>query len=315
MATKKKLNEDQATDNAATVQMKPNKATAMAQAVTMLGAMSGDDLTRLVQVLQQNSASAAASIPDDAAAKNAATVAMKEDLEIIFGGEELAEDFKEKITTLFESAVSTRVQLEVATLSEQFEERLNEQTKEVMEELVDNLDKYASYLAEQWLEENAVAIESSMRTEIAESFISGLKDLFNEHYISIPDEKIDALEEYEANIAELQEQLNDALNQNIALEEQLANSILEDVFEEVSTGLPMTHVSKFRTLAEGIEFTGDVDTYKRKLNIIKEKHFTKKTSEASNVLNESFEGDISEDIIASPSVKAYAEAISRTVKK
>ena len=317
MARKKQIVEDTATDNASTVAMKPNKANAMAQAVTMLAAMSGDDLTKLVQVLQQNSASAAASIPDDAAAKNAASIAMKEELETIFGGEELAEEFKEKVSTLFEAAVTTRVQLELTEATERFEQTLAEQTQIITEQLIDQTDKYLSYVAEEWMKANEIAVESSIRTEIAEQFIEGLKELFKEHYIEIPDDRIDVVESYAERVEQLEEQLNESLAKNIELEEAMDQFTMEEAFEEVSEGLAMTQVEKFRTLAEGVEYTGDLDTYKRKLNIIKENHFKKKavSTKSADVLEESFEGGEESVKNISPIMQRYLTTISRTTKK
>lgn len=317
MARKKQIVEDTATDNASTVAMKPNKANAMAQAVTLLASLSGDEINKLVSVLQQNSASAAASIPDDAAAKNAASIAMKEELETIFGGEELAEEFKEKVSTLFEAAVTTRVQLELTEATERFEQTLAEQTQIITEQLIDQTDKYLSYVAEEWMKANEIAVESSIRTEIAEQFIEGLKELFKEHYIEIPDDRIDVVESYAERVEQLEEQLNESLAKNIELEEAMDQFTMEEAFEEVSEGLAMTQVEKFRTLAEGVEYTGDLDTYKRKLNIIKENHFKKKavSTKSADVLEESFEGGEESVKNISPIMQRYLTTISRTTKK
>lgn len=324
MAVTKLTKEDVAQQNASTIEMKDNKSNQMSQAVTMLAAMSGDDLTKLLAVLQQNSQSAAASIPNDAAAKNAASIAMKgvvgEELEVIFGGEELTEEFKEKITTLFEAAVNTKVQLELTEMEEKFDAVLEEQTEHVVEQLTDQLDKYLSYIAEEWMKENQIAIESSIRTEIAEQFIDGLKGLFKEHYIEIPDDKVDVLETYVSRVDELEEQLNQVTAQKIELEENLSQRVMEESFDSIADGLALTQVEKFRTLAEGIEFTGDVSQYQRKLNIIKEKHFNKKSvsgSDKSLVLSESLESGEDNTNVGSvdSTVMKYAEAISRTVKK
>lgn len=323
MAKKKTpIVEDQASDNAATVANKPNKANAMATAVTLLASMSGDEINQLLATLQQNSASAAASIPNDAAAKNAASIAMKEELETIFGGEEsLAEEFKEKITTLFEAAVNTRVQLTLTEMEEKFNAQLDEQVAAVTDQLTEQVDKYLSYVADEWMKENEVAIESSLRTEMAEQFIDGLKNLFKEHYIEVPEDRIDVLEAFETELEEVKGQLNEAITRNIELEEIVAQTMMEEAFDEASSGLAMTQVEKFRTLAEGIEFDGDIETYSRKLNIIKEKHFAKKSAainEQASVLSEGFDGDVGseeEQVAASPVMKRYLETISRTVKK
>lgn len=318
MAKKKTVVEDQASDNASTVAMKPNKASALATAVTLLASMKGDEINNLLATLQQNSQSAAASIPNDAAAKNAASVAMKEELETIFGGEDLAEEFKEKISTLFEAAVNTRVQLTITEMEEKFATQLDEQTTEIVDQITEQVDKYLSYVADEWMKENEIAIESSLRTEMAEQFIEGLRDLFAEHYIEVPEERVDVLEHYSDKVEELEAKLNDVLSRNIELEEAMAQVAMEETFQEVSEGLAMTQAEKFRTLAEGIEFDGNIEAYTRKLNIIKEKHFAKKpatSQEDSSVLSESFEGEVDELENVPANMKRYMEVTSRTVKK
>lgn len=319
----KVIHEDVAQQNASTIQMKDNKSNQMSQAVTMLAAMSGDEINQLLAVLQQNSQSAAAGIPNDAAAKNAASIAMKgvmkEELNDIFGGEELTEEFKEKITVLFEAAVNTRVQVELTEMEEKFDAVLEEQTEHVVEQLTEQLDKYLSYIAEEWMKANQIAVESSIRTEIAEQFINGLKGLFLEHNIEVPENKVDVLEDYANRVAELEEELNTVTANKIKLEEALSQRMMEESFDTVADGLALTQVAKFRTLAEGIEFDGDVAQYQRKLNIIKEKHFDKKSvsgSTKSLVLSESLEIDDNANVGSVDStVEKYAQAISRTVKK
>lgn len=318
---KKTVVEDMASDNAATVQAKPSKAVMMSQAVTLINSMSGDEINKLLSVLQQSSQTAAASIPNDAAAKNAASIAAKglaaEELTDIFGGEELTEEFKEKVSTLFEAAVHTQVQLKLNEAEEKFQGLLEEQVTAIVDELTEQVDKYLSYVADEWMKENEVAIESSLRTEIAEQFIEGLKALFVENYIEIPEDKVDVLENYAAKVDELEEKLNDALARNIELEEATAQYAMEEAFEEVAEGLAMTQSEKFRNLAEGVEFAGDLDAYKRKLNIIKEKHFAKPTaSKQADVLEESFDGEVvEEEVVSSPLMKTYMQTISRTIKR
>ena len=311
---------DVAIKNKKTLDMKDNKSNAMSTAITLIAAMSGDEINKLLPVLQQNSQSAAASIPDDAAAKNAASIAMKgavtEELNVIFGGETLTEEFKERITVLFESAVAAKVAVELAEKEEHFDKLLTEQSAQLVEELTDNVDRYLSYVAEEWMKENEIAIESGIRTELAEQFMLGLKELFRQHYIEVPDEKIDVVEKLSEQVEALQEQLNEALAAKISIEEELAQSVMEDVFENVSEGLALTEVEKFRTLAEGVDFEGDVDAYSKKLNIIKEKHFNKKSTSSTKslVLNESIE--TSDDVKPiDNTVAKYAEMIHRTVKK
>lgn len=314
--------EDQASSNAASIQPK-GKVDALAQAMTLLASMKGDEINNLLATLQQNSASAAASIPDGTAEKNRASVAakgaVKEELELIFGGEELAEEFKEKISTLFEAAVTSRLQLEIAQLEEQFEITLEEQTDVIIEQLDEKIAKFLDAIADDWMDKNEVAIETSLRTEMTNEFINGLKNLFAEHYINVPDEQVDVLEAQQAEIDELNARLNESLNKTIELHSAVVESQKKEVFESVSEGLAMTQVEKFRQLAEGVDFDGDLDKYTRKLNIIKEKVFTvKKTvTESADVLNESFEGNVSSsgDEVTDPVMQAYLRTTSKIVKK
>lgn len=313
---------DTAIQNQKTIEMKPNKSNQMAQAITLMQAMSGDEINHLLQSLQQNSQTAAASIPNDAAAKNAASIAMKgvvtEELNEIFGGEELTEDFKEKISTLFEAAVNTRVVFERNTLEEEFNQKLEEETAQLTESLTDKIDTYLSYVADEWMKENEVAIEKGIRTEIAEQFLHGLKNLCNEFNITIPEDKVDLVEEQQKQIENLKNENNRLMSENIEAQEILAQSIMEDSFEQVAEGLAMTDSEKFRTLAESVDFEGDVDAYKKKLNIIKEQYFVKKTStntdNKSLVLSESVEADTTNSVVSDPLVSRYADAISRAVK-
>lgn len=317
--TVKAVTEDAAAQNAASVQT--GKAGMIAQAVQTLAMMDKDSLEKFMASM---AASHAAAIPDDAAAKNAASIAMKgavkEELEEIFGGENLAEEFKEKIETLFEAAVNSRVSLVLTEAEERFEQALSEQSQAVVESLVEKIDSYLSYVVEEWMEENEVAIESSIRTEIAEQFMEGLKELFQEHYIDIPDDKVDIVEGYAEKVAELEAKLSEEINARLSLEEQLSLATMEDVFEESASDLSKIQREKFRVLAEGIEFDGDVEKYEKKLNIIKEKHF--KSASINPLRKDSLllSEDVEEDeenprVVSNPEMRPYADAISRLVKK
>lgn len=323
MAKKKQIIEDQASDNAGSVKMKDNKSNQLSQAITLMASMSGDDITKLLQVLQQNSTSASASIPDDAAAKNAASVAMKgaikEELADLFGSEELSEEFKEKTITIFEAAVNARVAMEVASLEDKLSNTLEEHAEETVVFVSSKIDQYLTHVAENWLVDNEIALESAIRTEIAEQFMHGLKELFKSNYIDIPDEKIDIVEDLVNTVNEMKAQLNETIKSNIELKSNLDQLAMESVFESVSSGLALSQSTKFRTLAEGIEFDGDIETYERKLNIVKNKYFNeskKAGSQNALVLNESYEGDDAvHEEVSDPTIKRYAEAISRNAKK
>lgn len=298
-----------------------SRAAMMANAMNVMSSMNKDDLSNwLEQALSMaNSKYLAKDIPDSAAAQNAATIqmkgAVKEDIEELFGTEELAEEFKEKATTLFEAAVSARVIAEVARLEDEFEERLVEEVESITESLTEQVDKYLTHVAEEWVAENEVAIETGIRAELAESFINGMKDLFEQHYVTVPEDRIDAVDALAEQIEELEQALNEQVNANIELAAILEGYGKEDLFDEISEGLAASQVEKFRTLTEGIDYEGDDDKYKRKLEIIREKYFGVKPS-SKDVLNEEYEEDEEDHkVYLDESVKHYADIISQSSKK
>ena len=243
-------------------------------------------------------------------------LSVREDVEEMFDGEELSEEFRDKATTLFEAAVNARLTVEVAKLEEEFEARLDEELEAIAEEAVNNLDTYLGYVVERWMEENRVAIESTLRSEITEEFIDGLKNLFTEHYIDVPSDKVDVVESLTVKVQELEEQLHEAISVNRELSEAVLEAERQEVFEELSESLTLAQSEKFAALAEGIEFDGDLDVYRTKLSVVKEKYFAPKTH-SSNIEEETFEGEtLTESTVSvDPSVNRYVQAISRTVKK
>lgn len=199
--------------------------------------------------------------------------AMKEHVDALLAGENLSEDFRAKAETLFESAVSLRVNEEVAVLEQAYEQALEEEVGKIMDTLSEQVDGYLGYVVENWMKENEIAIEHGLRTEITEEFISGLKTLFAENYIDIPTEKVDITEELGSKVAELQAQLNEEINKGIELRSALVESKKFEAFAMACDGLTATEAEKLRTLAEGIE-ASSVDEYETKLGVIKESYFT-----------------------------------------
>lgn len=285
---------------------------------SMMGMMNGmkqEDLTKFFQAtMAQFGPNKEYGIGDNSA-KNRASVAMKEDLESIFDGSELSEEFKTATTTLFEAALSARVIAETARLEEEYEAALQEEVAALSEELVNNLDAYLSYAVDNFMKENEVAIESSLRNELAEEFIDGLKNLFAEHYINIPEDKVDVLEALAEKVDDLESSLHEAITENTELREALMVESAKNIFEELASDLAMTQQEKFAALAEGIEFDGDLETYAKKLSIIKESYFNKEPKNySSNIIEESFE-EPSTNVSVDPQVNRYVQAIARTVKK
>jgi hypothetical protein len=308
------------TSAASSIEAKPSdasKSAMMAQAMTSMAAM---DKSQLDQVLaMMNSKQFASTIPDDAAAKNAASVAMKgavkEDVAELFAGEQLSEEFKEKTAVLFEAAVNAKVIAEVARIEEEYETKLEEEVAQVTDTLTEQIDHYMSYVAQNWLEENQVAIDNSLRNELAEDFIMGLRNLFAEHYVQFPDEQVDAVEALAEKVEELEARLNEQLEKNIEMSAIVEERNKEKIFAEVSEGLALTQVDKFKTLTEGVEFENNPDNYKKKLEIVKEKYFGIK--QAPSTLNEEVEEPTATQEVKylEPQIANYAKAISRTIKK
>ena len=254
-----------------------------------------------------------------AAKPSAASSSMKEHIDAIFNGEDLSEDFRSKATTIFEAAVSAQVQEEVEKLEEEYEQILEESFKNLTDELVDKIDQYMTYAAEQWMQDNQVAIESSIKTEITEGFISGLKSLFQEHYIEIPEDKVDVLGEMAKNVSDLEEKLNSLMQENIELRGQISENTREKILADVSEGLAATQQEKLAALAEGVDFDTP-ENFKKKMEIVKENYFP-----SINSTKQLFE-EVEEEALASnegqrktvsvdPSVSAYVSALSRTVKR
>jgi hypothetical protein len=240
--------------------------------------------------------------------------AVKEDIAAMFSGEDLTEEFKEGASTLFEAALTARMNLETVRLEEEAAEQIAEEVETIKEEMTTKIDQYLDYVVEQWVEENKLAIETSLRAEIAEDFMEGLRNLFAESYINVPDEKIDVLGELHAQIEELTAKLDESINTTLDLQAVIDEATEEATFDEVSEGLAATQVEKLRTLAEGIEFN-DAETYAKKLNIIKDKYFTEgKKVVSTGVISEEAE-ELTEQAAPVPAHMAhYAAAISRTVK-
>ena len=245
-------------------------------------------------------------------------LSMKEDVEDMFAGQDLTEEFKEKVSTIFEAAVAARVIVEEARLEEEFEAHLEEAIAEINEELTNKVDTYLDYVVEQWMEDNAVAIESTLRNELASEFIEGLKGLFAEHYIDVPQEKIDVIESLAEKVEQLEEKLTESISENVELKKAFVEVEKKEVFESYLSYLALSQQEKFAALAEGVDFDGDLEVYSRKLSIIKENYFgsEKKAPVSTNIVEETFEGDTGAEIVnVDPVMSRYAQAISKSIKK
>lgn len=241
-------------------------------------------------------------------------VDMSEDVEALFAGEELSEDFKLKAKTIFEAAVKAKVDSEIVRIEEAYAETLEEQVQSIQEELSSNVDDYLNYVVEQWVSENEVAIEAGLRSELTEEFISGLRNLFAEHYIDIPEDKVSVVEEMSAKVEELEAKLNEEIDRNVALNKVINESKQFEILVDACDGLTDTQAEKLKSLAEGIEFTS-ADEYAQKVSIIKESYFTTSVKSENVLDNNDVEegGMIAEEVTGR--MAAYAKALGRQVPK
>lgn len=288
-----------------------SRAEAESDLETLKGAKKMKKATTTVK-----SSNASSEMPTDDPAK----LPMKEDLDALFNGEELSEDFKEKASVIFESALNYRVSQIREELEEQFQTELEESKDEFRSELTEKLDDYLSYVVEEWMKENKLAVERGIRGDIAESFMKGLKTLFEDHYITVPDDKYDLLEGLYERIEGLEGKLNEQIERNTELRKESLVSRCINIFTEVAEGLTETDEEKLRSLAEGLEFENE-DQFRDKLTVLRENYFgaSESTNElASEILSEGYTEITEEDdaptrsVNLSEQMKAYSQMLSRS---
>ena len=240
-----------------------------------------------------------------------ASVDVSEDVSALTAGEELSEEFQEKAATIFEAAVKSKLRSEVARIESAKQQEVAEEVEAAKSELTEKVDAYLTYVVEEWMKENEIAIERGLKGEIAEDFISGLKSLFEEHYIDVPDEKYDILGQQSEQIDELESKLNEQIEKTAELKKQNNELVRESVFAIVASDLADTEVEKFKGLAEDVDFT-DAEAFKVKLDTLKESYFPKATAIAESVDSET---DGSADFDTTGAMAAYMAAISKNVKR
>jgi hypothetical protein len=240
---------------------------------------------------------------------------MKEDLDALLGGENLSEEFVTKASTIFEAAVIARAEEVIAeaeiALTEQFESAV----EEIKEDLAAKVDDYLNYMVEEWMKENALAIEKGLRAEIVEDFITGLKGLFEEHYIDIPEEKVQVVEELTSKVEELEDALNEQIARGIELSKSLNEQKKIEAIYTACEGLTQTQVEKLKSLAEGVEFTTE-EEFVTKVDVLKESYFKADVVVADNsAFDEVLVEDEKKQVFSDPSMEVYTKAISQTLAK
>jgi hypothetical protein len=231
---------------------------------------------------------------------------LEEDVKALLEGEELSEEFQEKAKTVFEAAVRSKIGSLKETLENRYASALVEQVEAIKSELTERVDSYLEYVANEWINENALQVETGLRGELSESFMTGLKNLFEEHYVEIPEEKYNVLEAMVEKLDEMETKLNEQIDTNIALTKRLSESVSDNILDEVSEGLALSQKEKLASLAEGVEFESE-EHYREKLVTLKEAYFASKpVSNSQEVISEEA---IVEDV--SPAMAAYLQALTK----
>ena len=241
-----------------------------------------------------------------------ANINVKEDVDALVEGEELSEEFKEKAATIFEAAVKSKIRGEVERIVDETNTQKDTDMETFKEDMTEKVDTYLNYVVEEWTKENELAIERGLKGEIAEDFISGLKQLFEDHYIDVPDEKYDVLEAQSEKIAELEDRLNEEIQKNVEAKEVKDVLVREQVISEVSEDLADTEIEKFTSLVKDVEFS-DEESFAEKLNTLKESYFPKVQLSDDNSIDD-VEDSTAQDVDTTDSMKRYMSAISRDHK-
>ena len=239
------------------------------------------------------------------------SINIEDDVNALLGGEELSEEFKEKAKTIFEAALNSKIKEIQDTLEIQYEQKLNEEKEELKVSLQERVDSYLEYVAEEWMTENQLAVEHGLKTEMTESFLSGMKGLFEEHYVTIPEDKYDVLESMVEKLDDMETKLNEQIDKNIGLNKRLGESVASGILESVSDGLAATQKEKLASLAESVEFESE-QKYREKLEVLKESYFARTTNESAKEISKAqtlSEGVDSTPAPVSTGMDAYLNAL------
>ena len=241
-------------------------------------------------------------------------VDIEEDVNALLGGEELSEEFREKAKIIFEAALKSKVAEVTESLEQKYAAKLDEQVAEAKEELAERVDSYLEYVSDEWFQENALVIEHALKTEMTESFLQGMRGLFEEHYVSIPDEKYDVVESMVEKLDDMETKLNEQIEKNISLNKRLAESVADGILDQVSEGVAVTQKEKLASLSESVEFESE-ESYREKLETLKESYFASKKESSvakSETLSEGVDNAAPESY--SNSMSAYLRTLGSTLQ-
>ena len=243
------------------------------------------------------------------------TYDVEEDINALLQGEELSEEFEERARTIFETAIKAKVAEIQEELTAQYEQTLEEQVATIKEELTDRVDAYLEYVAEEWMTENQLSVEQGLKTEMTESFLTGMRSLFEDHYVSIPEEKYDVLSTMVEKLDEMEDKLNEQIERNIALKQRLAESVADAIFSEVCEGLALSQKDKLASLAENVEFDSE-EKYREKLVALRESYFPSTAgTQRDQSENISESADATAPVQVSGLMESYLPTLTRVSKK
>ena len=306
-------------------ELEENKKMTKAQALEQIGKMKKSDIEEMLADRAAKLAEADKAETEEELKKledqkaeideRIKSISVKEDMEVLMGADDtLSEEFKVKAATIFEAAVKSKIRSEIERIDEQVRSERDSEMETFKEELTEKVDTYLNYVVEEWTKENELAIERGLKGEIAEDFISGLKQLFEDHYIDVPDEKYNVLEAQSEKISELEEKLNEAIQKSVDLTSSNETLVREQVVSEISEDLADTEIEKFKSLTQDVDF-GSEDSFREKLNTLKESYFPK--VQPSSTSDETFgdeDGSTAQDVDTTDAMKTYMSAISRNQK-
>ena len=306
-------------------ELEENKKMTKAQALEQIGKMKKADIEEMLAAHASKLSEAGKAETEEELKKledqkaeideRIKSISVKEDMEALMGADDsLSEEFKVKAATIFEAAVKSKIRSEIERIDNQVKSEKETEMDTFKEELTEKVDTYLNYVVDEWTKENELAIERGLKGEIAEDFISGLKQLFEDHYIDVPDEKYDVLEAQSEKISELEEKLNGAIQKSVGLTSSNEKLVREQVISEVSEDLADTEIEKFKSLTQDVDF-GDEASFREKLDTLKESYFPK--TQSSSTSEETFgdeDGSTAKDVDTTDAMRTYMSAISRNQK-